>query len=120
MSAPHQSRVHAHLQVSAWVWLLGMRYLTSCVLLKGPFSSVYLGQGEPRLGANPSPRLRREDPPSLPPPVAPQLPPSTRVLFLGGAEKAVRTGGLDWGSSALCSWGSSGSIVSAWEGFWKN
>ncbi|XP_070642735.1 coiled-coil domain-containing protein 17 isoform X16 [Bos indicus] len=47
------------------------------------------GQGEPRLGANPSPRLRREDPPSLPPPVAPQLPPSTRVLFLGGAEKAV-------------------------------
>lgn len=78
------------------------------------------GQGEPRLGANPSPRLRREDPPSLPPPVAPQLPPSTRVLFLGGAEKAVRTGGLDWGSSALCSWGSSGSIVSAWEGFWKN
>ncbi|XP_068817783.1 coiled-coil domain-containing protein 17 [Capricornis sumatraensis] len=35
------------------------------------------GRGEPRLGANPSPRLRREDPPSLPPPVAPLLPPST-------------------------------------------
>ncbi|XP_070224238.1 coiled-coil domain-containing protein 17 isoform X3 [Bos mutus] len=51
------------------------------------------GQGEPRLGANPSPRLRREDPPSLPPPVAPQLPPSTRVLFLGGAEKASQLPG---------------------------
>ncbi|XP_055259678.1 coiled-coil domain-containing protein 17 isoform X2 [Moschus berezovskii] len=46
------------------------------------------GRGEPRLGANPSPHLRREDAPSLPPPVAPPLPPSTGVLFLGGAEKA--------------------------------
>ncbi|XP_040087229.1 coiled-coil domain-containing protein 17 isoform X3 [Oryx dammah] len=51
------------------------------------------GRGEPRLGANPSPRLRREDPPSLPPPVAPPLPPSTRVLFLGGAEKASQLPG---------------------------
>ncbi|OWK05512.1 hypothetical protein Celaphus_00002600, partial [Cervus elaphus hippelaphus] len=50
------------------------------------------GCGEPRLAANPSPRLRRED--RLPPPVAPRLPPSTGVLFLGGAEKAVRTGGF--------------------------
>ncbi|XP_024601898.1 coiled-coil domain-containing protein 17-like isoform X2 [Neophocaena asiaeorientalis asiaeorientalis] len=50
------------------------------------------GHREPRLVANPSPRLRRrEDPPSLPPPVAPPLPllpHSTGVLFLGGAEKA--------------------------------
>ncbi|KAB0358335.1 hypothetical protein FD754_002491 [Muntiacus muntjak] len=50
------------------------------------------GGGEPRLAANPSPRLRRED--RLPPPVAPRLPPSTGVLFLGGAEKAVRTGAM--------------------------
>ncbi|KAB0388020.1 hypothetical protein FD755_002976 [Muntiacus reevesi] len=50
------------------------------------------GCGEPRLAANPSPRLRRED--RLPPPLAPRLPPSTGVLFLGGAEKAVRTGAM--------------------------
>ncbi|XP_044801010.2 coiled-coil domain-containing protein 17 isoform X4 [Bubalus bubalis] len=51
------------------------------------------GQGKPRLGANLSPRLRREDPPSLPPPVAPQLPPSTGVLFSGGTEKASQLPG---------------------------
>ncbi|KAM7245941.1 hypothetical protein CapIbe_002239 [Capra ibex] len=50
-------------------------------------------RGEPRLGANPSPHLRKEDPPSLPPPVAPPLPPSTGVLFLGGAEKASQLPG---------------------------
>ena len=53
---------------------------------------------------NPSPRLRREDPPRLPPPVAPPLPPlphSTGILFLGGAEKAVRTQGL--GQGQFCS-----------------
>uniref|UniRef100_A0A8C6CTQ9 Coiled-coil domain containing 17 n=1 Tax=Moschus moschiferus TaxID=68415 RepID=A0A8C6CTQ9_MOSMO len=32
------------------------------------------------------PHLRREDAPSLPPPVAPPLPPSTGVLFLGGSQ----------------------------------
>ncbi|XP_068395877.1 coiled-coil domain-containing protein 17 isoform X1 [Eschrichtius robustus] len=50
------------------------------------------GHEEPRLVVNPSPRLRREDPPRLPPPVAPPLPPlphSTGILFLGGAEKAL-------------------------------
>ncbi|XP_073646511.1 coiled-coil domain-containing protein 17 isoform X3 [Tursiops truncatus] len=55
------------------------------------------GHREPRLVANPSPRLRRrEDPPSLPPPVAPPLPllpHSTGVLFLGGAEKASQLPG---------------------------
>ncbi|XP_049557103.1 coiled-coil domain-containing protein 17 isoform X1 [Orcinus orca] len=55
------------------------------------------GHRELRLVANPSPRLRRrEDPPSLPPPVAPPLPllpHSTGVLFLGGAEKASQLPG---------------------------
>ncbi|CAM9340551.1 unnamed protein product [Rangifer tarandus platyrhynchus] len=49
------------------------------------------GCGQPRLAANPSPRLRRED--LLPPPVAPRLPSSTGVLFLGGAEKASQLPG---------------------------
>ncbi|XP_014592686.2 coiled-coil domain-containing protein 17 isoform X3 [Equus caballus] len=49
------------------------------------------GPGKRGLVANPSPRLRREDPPRLPPPVAPPLPPlphSTGGLFLGGPENA--------------------------------
>uniref|UniRef100_A0A8C2RVZ7 Coiled-coil domain containing 17 n=1 Tax=Capra hircus TaxID=9925 RepID=A0A8C2RVZ7_CAPHI len=40
------------------------------------------------------PHLRREDPPSLPPPVAPPLPPSTGVLFLGGTEKSQLPGAM--------------------------
>nr|XP_031540071.1 LOW QUALITY PROTEIN: coiled-coil domain-containing protein 17 [Vicugna pacos] len=55
------------------------------------------GPGELRLVANPSPHLRRrEDSPSLQPPVAPPLPPlsnSTGALFWGGAEKAPQLPG---------------------------
>ncbi|XP_054427609.1 coiled-coil domain-containing protein 17 [Pteronotus mesoamericanus] len=53
------------------------------------------GSGEPQFVANPSPRLRREDPPHLPPPVAPPLPSlphSTGILFLGGTEKTLSRG----------------------------
>ncbi|XP_047645180.1 coiled-coil domain-containing protein 17 isoform X2 [Phacochoerus africanus] len=48
-------------------------------------------RGEPRLVAGSSPRLRRrEDPPSLPPPVAPPLPPLPRStdILSGAFEKA--------------------------------
>ncbi|KAM7098641.1 coiled-coil domain-containing protein 17 isoform 2-T2 [Molossus nigricans] len=51
---------------------------------------------EPQFVANPSPLLRREDPPRLPPPVAPPLPPllhSTDILFLGGTEKTPQLPG---------------------------
>nr|XP_045369385.1 coiled-coil domain-containing protein 17 isoform X1 [Camelus bactrianus] len=67
------------------------------------------GPGELRLVANPSPHLRRrEDSPSLQPPVAPPLPPlsnSTGALFWGGAEKAVRTQGLGWGQFSSVQFG---------------
>ncbi|XP_015423004.1 PREDICTED: coiled-coil domain-containing protein 17 [Myotis davidii] len=54
------------------------------------------GSREPQFVANPSLRLRREDPPCLPPPVAPPLPPlphSTGILFLGGTEKTPQLPG---------------------------
>lgn len=45
---------------------------------------------------DPSPCLRREDPPRLPPPVAPPLPPRppSAGVLLSGAEKAVRAQGV--------------------------
>lgn len=69
-----------------------------------PTLLLHLGSREPQFVANPSLRLRKEDLPCLPPPVAPPLPPlphSTGILFLGGTEKTVRTQGLGGGSSAL-------------------
>ncbi|XP_070260963.1 coiled-coil domain-containing protein 17 isoform X4 [Myotis yumanensis] len=54
------------------------------------------GSREPQFVANPSLRLRKEDPPCLPPPVAPPLPPlphSTGILFLGGTEKTPQLPG---------------------------
>ncbi|XP_036302499.1 coiled-coil domain-containing protein 17 [Pipistrellus kuhlii] len=55
------------------------------------------GSREPLFVANPSTRLRREEPPCLPPPVAPPLPPplphSTGILFLGGTEKTPQLPG---------------------------
>lgn len=69
-----------------------------------PTFPLHLGSREPQFVANPSLRLRREDPPCLPPPVAPPLPPlphSTGGLFLGGTETTVRTQGLGGGKPAL-------------------
>ncbi|XP_072580221.1 coiled-coil domain-containing protein 17 isoform X2 [Vulpes vulpes] len=50
------------------------------------------GPREPRPVVDPSPCLRREDPPRLPPPVAPPLPPRppSAGVLLSGAEKALR------------------------------
>ncbi|CAK6441016.1 unnamed protein product [Pipistrellus nathusii] len=55
------------------------------------------GSREAQFVANPSSRLRREEPPCLPPPVAPPLPPplphSAGALFLGGTGKTPQLPG---------------------------
>lgn len=88
-------------------WFSGRVSQSSYLLLPAqelPTLLLHLGSREPQFVANPSLRLRKEDPPCLPPRVAPRLPPlphSTGILFLGGTEKTVRTQGLGGGSSAL-------------------
>uniref|UniRef100_A0A8C6CX92 Coiled-coil domain containing 17 n=1 Tax=Moschus moschiferus TaxID=68415 RepID=A0A8C6CX92_MOSMO len=58
--------------VLGWMWQL-----------QAEASALELRRWRTRRG---DPHLRREDAPSLPPPVAPPLPPSTGVLFLGGSQ----------------------------------
>uniref|UniRef100_A0A8C2RW21 Coiled-coil domain containing 17 n=1 Tax=Capra hircus TaxID=9925 RepID=A0A8C2RW21_CAPHI len=68
--------------VLGWMWQL-----------QAEASALELRRSRTRRGEQ-DPHLRREDPPSLPPPVAPPLPPSTGVLFLGGTEKSQLPGAM--------------------------
>ncbi|XP_020952391.1 coiled-coil domain-containing protein 17 isoform X4 [Sus scrofa] len=73
--------------VLGWMWQLQVE--ASALELRR--SKTHRERGEPRLVAGSSPRLRRrEDPPSLPPPVAPPLPPLPRStdILSGAFEKA--------------------------------